>query len=141
MILTANLPMKTIEIDDEPYLERYHVKTDLDGTQHWLHRFLRNDPERHLHSHPWTAYSTILCGSYFEELENGNFCHYYCETTNHITPDKLHRIIQVEPNTWTYMKVHPGRLLSWAFIDDSGARTPVLTSPEDWWKNCKTRQI
>jgi len=140
MLLTANYPMKTIEILGEPYLERYHVKTDEDGTQHWLHRFLRNDSERHQHSHPWEARSKILCGSYLED-RSGAHTLYQAGMTNLIMPETMHRIVEVEPNTWTYMRVLPGRAVSWAFIDDSGARTPMATSPEDWWKDCKVRGV
>lgn len=140
MLLTASLPMKSIEVGGLPYLERYHVKTDPDGTQHWMHRFLRNDSERHLHSHPWTATSRILCGYYVEELPNDVRVAMWPDSINEIAPEKLHRIVEVEPNTWSYMIVKPERLLTWAFISDSGARTPVLTSPPDWWKDCKTRE-
>lgn len=47
MALTASMPMKCIEINGEPYLERYFAHMLADGTQVWYHRFLRNDSERH----------------------------------------------------------------------------------------------
>lgn len=143
MLITATMPMKTIEVGGLPYLERYYIGTHPNGTQEWLHRFLRADSERHLHSHPWDADSTILCGSYFEESQrsHGNqFKVWYREgMQNMISCDKMHRIVDVEPNTWTHMRVYAGREPVWYFIDDNGVKTEMKTSPIDWWKDCKPR--
>ncbi len=133
MLLTANMPMKVIQVNDQDYLERYYVNTDLDGTQHWLHRFLRSDSERHLHSHPWEAESTILCGWYREQYPDMEVLRKQGDV-NHINPDTLHRIVDVKPDTWTYMKVYPGRSDNWFFIGDDGAKTPMRTSEPEWWK-------
>jgi len=40
MACTADMPVKRIMVNDEPYLDRYYVCTEGDGTQHWLHHFL-----------------------------------------------------------------------------------------------------
>lgn len=143
MIITRTLPMKTIQVNGEDYLERYFLG-DSHGTQEWLHRFLRADSERHLHSHPWDADSTILCGWYTEEVLCGNNIDKRQITWNSgeqniITPNKIHRIIDVEPNTWTHMKVYPGRESSWFFINDDGEKNEMKTSPTDWWKDCAPR--
>ena len=144
MILTAKLPMKTIEIDGEPYLQRYHVYNDEDGTQHWLHRFLRNDSERHLHSHPWSATSMILCGGYTAQESDYSghkvFRNYYAGGINEINENTLHRISSVQPDTWTSMTVYAGRLPQWYFIGDEGNKKLMDTSPEDWWKDCGIRK-
>lgn len=137
MHLTFHLPCKTIAINDEDYLERYYLGEQL-GAQYWLHRFLRNDSERHLHSHPWTATSTIICGSYTEQRTSGKV-RYKAGHTNLISPETIHRIVSVEPNTWTLMRVDQGRLPEWFFIDDSGNKTFVKTSPTDWHTSHKTR--
>lgn len=137
MDITFYLPCKTIEINDEEYLQRYFLGESL-GHQFWLHRFLRNDSERHLHSHPWSATSTIICGSYTEQRAAGKV-RYMPGHKNQIDPDTIHRIISVEPNTWTLMSVSPGRLPDWFFIDDNGNKTHVKTSPSDWHTNHKTR--
>jgi hypothetical protein len=138
MKLSASMPLKTICINGEPYLERYYVDTDPDGTQHWLHRFLRNDSERHLHSHPWKATSRILAGCYKEERESGTRW-IRAGDTNEIGPDTLHRIVKVAPDTWTYMRVDPARLPEWYFIDDEGTKTPMPTSEPEWWKSYPCR--
>lgn len=67
---TENLPCKIIEINGQPYLERYFVGHDGGGNQLWLHHFLTADGERHHHSHPWHATSQILTGGYCEETLN-----------------------------------------------------------------------
>ncbi len=145
MLLTRTMPMKTIFVGGEPYLERYFVGADAHGNQDWLHRFLRADSERHMHSHPWDADSTILCGMYVEQIQrpNGDKYEAYRDAgeTNIITVGRLHRIIEVEPNTWTYMKVYAGREPHWYFIGDDGVKTEMKTSPVEWWKDCAARGL
>ncbi len=89
MQLTANMPMKQIDIESEipqtqtnvnlakvtirkPYLQRYYAGTFSEGSDLWFHRFLSNDSERHLHSHPFNFDTTMLCGWYEEEYLNNN---------------------------------------------------------------------
>lgn len=133
MTITATMPMKTIPVNGHDYLQRYYVGTAPDGTDHWLHRFLRADSERHLHSHPFTARSTILTGCYLEQTPKGEIMR-RAGDENHITPETLHRIIDVQPNTWTLMKVRPERLPDWYFIDDNGNKEYRKSSPREWWK-------
>src|SRR5690606_34429369 len=142
MAMTAPLPMNTIVINDEPYLERYFAIKLPDGSQIWYHRFLRNDSERHLHSHPWKARSTIIVGSYFEQRKvHGQVMGaIFCEgEQNFIDENTLHRIVEVRPDTWTMMIVEPGRLPEWFFIDDDGTKTMMPTSPFEWHKDCTPR--
>jgi hypothetical protein len=51
-----------------PYIQRYYAGTFRDGSDLWLHRFLSNDGDRHLHSHPFEFSSVMLCGGYTEEF-------------------------------------------------------------------------
>lgn len=86
--LTADMPMKQINLDKFlneshelcgekitetvcvpiPYLQRYYAGTFRDGSDLWLHRFLSNDGDRHLHSHPFEFQTVMLCGGYTEEF-------------------------------------------------------------------------
>lgn len=66
--LTADMPMKQININGAGYLQRYYAGTFRDGSDLWLHRFLSNDGDRHLHSHPFEFSSVMLCGGYTEEF-------------------------------------------------------------------------
>ena len=142
MALTAHMPMKTIEINGDPYLERYFAHMLADGTQIWYHRFLRNDAERHLHTHPWFARSTILVGGYVEDRDvDGRVVRvgYSARDTNAIGFCTLHRIVEVEPDTWTMMVVSPGRQPHWHFVEEDGSRTEMPTSPFEWSKDFKPR--
>ncbi len=157
MCVTRNRPMKTIVLNGEPYLERYYMGTWL-GRQVWLHRFLRDDAERHVHSHPWTATSWVLAGWYQEmvrpctvvwsndgegrpgALEGFRFIlRRQMGSRLKITPDRLHRITLVEPNTWTLMVVQPERRPNWFFLDDFGVITEMKTSERDWWRSAQPR--
>lgn len=85
--LTANMPMKQINLDSsyydnvpgagrvefsyqKPYLQRYYAGTFRDDCDLWIHRFLSNDGDRHVHSHPFEFSSVIICGGYIEEYIN-----------------------------------------------------------------------
>jgi hypothetical protein len=138
MILTAHMPMRTIEVNGQPYLERYYVNSDVHGMQTWLHRFLRNDSEPHLHSHPWDAESFIICGWYTEQTPERMYLN-QPSNINFIPRSKMHRIIEVEPHTWTIMRVQPGRDPEWYFYEQDGTRVAVQSSPEAWHRECKTR--
>lgn len=142
MLITKFMPMKTIQVSGKDYLQRYYVGKNEHGNQDWLHRFLRADSERHLHSHPWHADSTILCGWYAEEVKGSHATFskaWYAGDVNAIVPDRIHRIVDVQPNTWTHMRVYAGRESAWFFINDEGEKHGMQTSPVDWWKNCGAR--
>ena len=85
--LTANMPMKQINLEskytdnvpgaglvefacERPYLQRYYAGTFRDDVDLWIHRFLSNDGDRHLHSHPFEFSSVVLSGGYNEEYIN-----------------------------------------------------------------------
>ena len=138
--LTKDMPMKQIDVGGKPYLQRYFVGEDASG-QTWLHRFLTADSERYLHSHPWTGTSMILCGNYTEQLrpvgapdsgEWDRLRYLSSGDTNQITPQTVHRIVSVRPDTWTLLHIQPGREPTWAFVKDNGRKVVVQASSEDW---------
>jgi len=140
MIITAHMPMRVIPIDGKPYLERYFISQEPDGTQHWLHHYLTADSEHHLHSHPWYAESTILCGWYVqEELVEGakKIKRFGVGMQNFIAPETIHRIVDVDQDTWTYLKVLPERLSEWFFIeeDTNEKRVMIKSGGLDWFNN------
>lgn len=146
--ITAAMPMKTIEVNGQPYLERYFAGHTDNGGQHWLHRFLRGDSEKHLHTHPFRANSTVLCGMYKEEYrhygtlpETTRTRYLVAGDTNEIFETTLHRIVEVQPGTWTLMTVYPGRKDHWKFVDDDQMEVMVHSSPEDWHLSFPCRQI
>lgn len=142
MLITKHMPMKTIPVNGEDYLQRYYVGQNEYGDQDWLHRFLRSDSERHLHSDPGHADSTILCGWYAEEVKGIHSTFrktWYEGDVNAIVPERIHRIVDVQPDTWTHMRVYAGRAEHWYIIDDNGVKTQMDASPVDWYKQCKPR--
>ncbi len=142
LTITATMPMKTIPIGGKDYLQRYFVSEYEDGSQDWLHHFLTADGDRHVHSHPWKATSRILSGGYSEIRQiNGEQYqfNYIAGSINEIEPNTLHRIISVEPNTWTLMHVEAHRLDDWFFIDDEGNKEIMQASKPDWWREHQTR--
>lgn len=142
MRITQFMPMKTIVVNGENYLQRYFVGQNENGVQDWLHRFLHADSERHLHSHPWYAISTILCGWYIEEIKKSDLVFTEMRKAgdeNDIRPSRIYRIVDVQPDTWTHVRVFSGREPTWFFIDDEGNKKIIDASPIGWWKSCKTR--
>lgn len=137
MRITAKRPCKTIEINEKPYLERYYMG-GLFGYQVWLHRFLTADSERHLHNHPWVAFSFMLAGWYKEEARIDGLLYYRFRTPSiwpsRITPNHIHRIAAAEPDTWTLMVVGSARRANWWFYSDDGKSQVMPSSRDDWWK-------
>lgn len=156
---TAEMPMKQIDVNGAPYLQRYYAGTFADGSDLWIHRFLSCDGDRHLHSHPFNARSIILCGWYDEETPLGSFRREPCSglrrimTAINYSPETVavgpigraitvfdwHRIAQVAPETWTAFIVEPARLPVWFFKDDSGNLEPVAASDRKWWLTAGNR--
>ena len=140
--MTRNKPMKQIDVQGQPYLQRYYLGS-LAGVQFWLHRFLSADGDRHHHNHPWRALSVVLAGRYTEHLLSGQNL-----TTRSRRPlgmpaiigrNRTHRIGWNKPETWTLMIVGPRRFPFWSFINTDGSEERVATSARDWWRYCGTR--
>lgn len=151
----GKLPCRLIDINGQPYLERYHVGT-LFGCRIYLHRFVRRDAERHVHNHPWRwALSLVLAGLYIEELATHDdpACGYQVKHRrvawwNWISPTTRHRIFDVEPETWTLFITGP-RFKGWGFyeveevIGTHGQLSAVIFLPygntnHDWHQSALT---
>ena len=184
MALTDDMPCKQINLEKQaifadgyshkeitssvPYLQRYYAGSISPTHDLWFHRFLSNDSERHVHSHPFEFRTSILCGSYREELlfpdGHRTFISRFPESIsiNELSEYALiaannlnikmplpngrkfdlyhwHRIVEVEPNTWTMILVEKRRLKTWNFMDDDGNIKTVMGSPIDWYKQYKKR--
>ena len=149
MEITKRMPMKTILVNGQSYLERYFSSYTEDGGQWWYHRFLRSDSERHLHSHPWEGRSMVLSGWYTEQSrgphadhnnnQNDHFRTYRVGQSNTIFENTLHRIVEIAPDTWTLIYVKSGRQTQWFFIDDEGDKKLMQSSPENWHLECGVR--
>lgn len=142
--ITAKRPMRLIEVNGEPYLERYYIGA-LFGRQVWLHHFVRNDAERHVHDHPWSALSVVLAGGYDEETPGKDWRSYpvtyrhRAPALNWISASKRHRIVAVLPGTWSLMIVGPRTGRGWFFYGADGSTTRGPSGGDDWHKTAKTR--
>lgn len=71
VMITNWLPVKVIRDEKGvPFLYRYHLfALTNDGPGVCIHRFVKSDPDRGYHDHPWhRALSFILCGDYTEKI-------------------------------------------------------------------------
>ena len=159
--LSSYLPLRIISEGDRPYLERYHLFS-LFGVTFDLHRFVSSDPDRGVHSHPWTwGVSFILCGYYFEE---GLYDVKKITWINFISTNKFHRVMlprevvdqgnlrgaaSVESPCWTLF-IHPckGVRRPWGFLRKTGDKGEMAYEVYDdrtnykdcvWWKTAKRR--
>lgn len=136
--LSGLLPYRLISVRDQPYIERYYVGM-LFGITFYLHRFIRDDSEPHLHNHPWVkGFSFILWGSYTEERVTDldplqpqgaltKQCN--CRWFNVVNGATFHRIISVKRGTWSLMchgERHPTK--GWGFLS-SESRMRALDDP------------
>jgi len=170
--ITKSMPMRQIDVNGSPYLQRYFAGTSADDYDIFIHRFLSADGDEHLHSHPRDSYSFVVHGEYLENINGANrkrigrgwltknqileminnlqsFSHDgmfiltgsgFVFSPEHLTPFDYHRIVSVEPETWSLFVVGPQILPYWYFKEANGDIVPVKSSPRDWWKSCKPRE-
>lgn len=141
--LTAGLPCRIIDIEGKPYLERYALGC-LFGVTFYLHRFVGQDEERHVHDHPWRwARAIVLKGGYVEEvvtaldLSKGWISKFRrVRWYNDLGPHVFHRIVKPVPGTWTLF-FHGKRFKSWGFL-----RIKLLAPPPGYaeWKSVEYYQ-
>ena len=106
----------------EPYLERYYLLLKDRRSfpfNIFVHKFLKSDPDD-LHDHPWSYWTFILRGGYFEHTPKGRFWRapFTCLRRK---PNDLHRI-ELNPDAgdcWTLFI--PGKKeRNWGFLTDDG---------------------
>lgn len=136
---SSRLPCRIISDGSRPYLERYYLFT-IFGVRFYLHRFVRSDPDRGVHDHPWPwAFSLILRGWYYEERRSG-----ICSVRwlNWLTGDTFHRVILPEDRgvheVWTIFAHRARRTKLWGFLRNEGFQTiyrvHAPSTDEAWWK-------
>lgn len=129
--LGSHLPARAIFINNQPYMERYFLFRAF-GYTAYLHRFLSCDGDRWVHDHPWkTSYGIPLRGSYTQDKASINKAIKRGETRrairssmqkisrlqiNKIKSSDWHRIVRVEPGTWTLFIHSTPRIQHWGFI-------------------------
>ena len=58
--------------DNIPYLQRWFIIPRNRFFNIYLHRFISDDEDRALHSHPWLNCTLVIQGSYYEHLHDGS---------------------------------------------------------------------
>lgn len=105
--------------DKSPYITRTLLPR-IGGLRVMLHHIHRADADVWLHNHPWQhATFRILSGGYTEErlrrdggIERTTLC---AGDVNRLTAGTFHRVVHVEPNTWTLGIIGP-RVQDWGFL-------------------------
>lgn len=127
VLITNYLPVKVIRDDKGvPFLYRYHLFIlGKDGPGMCIHRFVKSDPERGYHDHPWNkAVSFILAGGYTERiLKNKNSTEYKRNrwTFNFLNGnDVFHRVMLEEgKDAWTLFAFQK-RSKTWGMVSLEG---------------------
>ncbi len=83
----------------------------------YLHRILRPDEDRHLHTHPWNFISIILRGSYVERTKDRGLVTRLPLSVVHRPADLPHKVEKVNRPCWTLV-VAWGRKRPWGFDVD-----------------------
>ena len=150
--ITALLPRKVIRgPDGAVILERYHLWGRLERGGLAIHRFVRSDPGRGGHDHPWGwAASLILSGGYAEWLLPTNPADPI--VVRHLTPgclnllpgERFHRVMLAPgAEAWTLFW-HGPRQKRWGFrSEDARVYTPYSAQVADrdgaWWRGAARR--
>lgn len=151
---SGRLPCRLIPLPSGPYLERYYLGF-WQGEHRYLHRFVANDAERHLHDHPWRAASSwVLTGWYIEEagtligrtiLGGTRKVRWFNRLRRSTHSRDLHRITEIRPETWTLFS-HTAWEHPWGFYDTADnwplryvtayhefKPTPDDSAGSQWW--------
>lgn len=118
--------MRTPYYDLPGYMERWWLFNSWErpGYKQWLptiriHHILRADADRHLHNHPWNAWTVILRGWYLEEREDGLHGRWRLNIAR-IRASDFHRIVAVsEDGVWTMFISTQWRQV-WGFKTENG---------------------
>jgi 8-oxo-dGTP diphosphatase len=117
-----------------------------DGPGLCFHHFVKSDPDRGYHDHPWgKAVSFILCGGYEERILDSDKISYKTHyrsrwTFNYLDGAKtFHRVILPEgKDAWTIFAFQR-RSKTWSMISLKGEEKPMSTTVTDldggWWKS------
>ena len=155
--ITSCMPVKVIRDENgTPFLYRYHLfACTKNGPGICFHRFVKSDPNRGFHDHPWErATSFILSGRYFErlltvpdkitkdtefdprryrEIERSRF------TFNHLKGrNAFHRVmVRDQEEAWTIF-FFSKRAKIWGMVDLEGKYHDMSFQTQDsdggWWK-------
>ncbi len=152
--VTRFLPVKTIRDDNGvPFLQRYHlISFGKDGPGICIHNFVKSDPNRGYHDHPWNhALAFILCGSYEERIylqkqknDDVPYKSFYRNmfTFNYLNGKETFHRVMVDENhsVWTIF-LFGKRSKTWGMIGLDNKYKAMSKQVEDldsnWWKTAQ----
>ena len=79
----------------------------------YLHKWIKPDPRKTFHNHPWPFLSIILSGAYLEKRINGERWVWWF---NLVRRKDFHTVTTILPNTWSLMLVGRDRG-TWGYLD------------------------
>ncbi|VBB18625.1 NUDIX hydrolase, partial [Yasminevirus sp. GU-2018] len=147
--ITNWLPVKIVRDErGRPFLFRYHVfALTNNGPGICIHHFVKSDPDRGYHDHPWShALSFILCGGYSERIYNKDAEEKYNTferprwTFNYLKGEGVfHRVMLDEgSDAWTLF-FFLQRSKTWGMIGLDDQYKAMSTQVEDndggWWNH------
>jgi 8-oxo-dGTP diphosphatase len=152
VFITNYLPVKVIRDDKGvPFLYRYHLfSLTADGPGMCIHHFVKSDPERGYHDHPWKqAVSFILCGNYKERIlrndaddKNETVGKSYVEyqrdrwTFNFLSGEGTFHRVMIEEDAWTIFAFQKRSKL-WGMVSLDGEYKNMSETISDgdggWW--------
>jgi 8-oxo-dGTP diphosphatase len=151
VFITNYLPVKVIKDErGRPFLYRYHLFSLYeDGPGMCIHWFVKSDPDRGYHDHPWLkSVSFILCGGYEERIysphaENGyTVKHRKRWQFNYLDGVNTFHRVMIEPgkDAWTLF-IFQKRSKLWGIktLNNSYQQMSTTISDRDggWWYNAK----
>ena len=146
--ITNWLPVKIIRDDNGvPFLYRYHLfALTNDGPGMCIHHFVKSDPDRGYHDHPWNkSLSFILCGGYDERILDRSTNNYNTIKRNRWNFNYLkgenvfHRVMLDDGHdAWTIFAFQKRNKI-WNMIDLDGNLKQMSTTISDkdggWWNH------
>lgn len=149
VFITNYMPVKIIRDDHgRPFLYRYHLfSLTNNGPGVCIHHFIKSDPDRGYHDHPWKhSLSFILCGGYSERIydkesnDGYTVIHRDRWNINYLKGNGVfHRVMIDEgKDAWTIF-FFGTRSKTWGMIGLDGQYRPMSTQVEDgdggWWNH------
>lgn len=99
--------------DGIDYIRRHHITDNIR-----FHHILANDPDRHLHDHPWDYTTLLLEGSYREHTRD-NITDHHPGDLLHRQAEQPHRLELLDGPVLTLFIAGPARR-RWGFHTDNG---------------------
>jgi hypothetical protein len=103
--------------DGRLYMRRHFISTRFESPQVWVHEILLPDTDRDPHDHPWDYKTTLLRGSYDEEV-NGQVAHYSEGDVLLRRAESLHRLHLASPVVTLFGAAKRRR--QWGFATSAG---------------------